>query len=142
MPRDAKRSSYFRLRCLVIERSISSSGTMARSLLSTIVKNFSPWMCTKKQSSLSRWNGVVEFGEDTDKKPSTCSKSASSRLLKPRARATEKQRVFQQPAILRRILHALEHRPCARGLDALHHFDRIEIEVRDRIRILADRDLA
>jgi len=39
---------------LVIERSISSSPTIARSLLSKIVKNFSPWIWTKKLSSLSR----------------------------------------------------------------------------------------
>ena len=62
---------------------------MARSLLSKIVKNFSPWIWTKKLSSLSRWNGVVEFGDDTNRKPSSCSKPASSRLLKPRARATD-----------------------------------------------------
>ena len=29
-----------------------------------MVKNFSPWMWTKKLSSLSRWNGVVEFGDE------------------------------------------------------------------------------
>src|SRR5258707_2970626 len=130
MPRDARRSSYFRLRCLVIERSISSSETMARSLLSKIVKNFSPWMCTKKLSSLSRWNGVVEFGEDTNKKPSTCSKSASSRLLKPRARATESSvssrsrrycgefstrlSTIHAPEV-RSEEHTFEHHPCARG---------------------------
>ena len=53
-----------------------------------------------------------------------------------------KQRVFEEPAILRRILHALEHHPGAGGFDALHHFDRIEIDGSDGIRVLADSDLA
>ena len=52
------------------------------------------------------------------------------------------QRVFQQRAVFRRILDALEHHPGAGGLDALHHFDRIEIDGGNRVRILADRDLA
>ncbi|CEG07452.1 hypothetical protein BN961_00842 [Afipia felis] len=54
-----------------------------------MAKVLSPWICTKKLSSPSRWNGVVEFGEDTNRKPSICEKPASARLLKPRARATD-----------------------------------------------------
>ncbi len=52
------------------------------------------------------------------------------------------QGVLQQLAILRRVLHALEHHPCARCLDVLDHLDRIEVNARDRVGILADRDLA
>jgi hypothetical protein len=61
--------------------------------------------------------------------------------LKPRARHRQ-QRVFQQPPVFRRILHALQHHPGASGFDALDDLDRIEIDRGDRIRILADRDLA
>ena len=32
------------------------------------------------------WNGVVEFGDDTNRNPSICENPASSALLKPRAR--------------------------------------------------------
>ena len=48
------------------------------------------------------------------------------------ARAGDRQQgVLQQAAILRRILDALEHHPGAGGFDALHHFDRIEIDGRE-----------
>ena len=59
------------------------------------------------------------------------------------ARAGDRQQgVFQQLAVFRRILHALEHHPGAGGLDALDDLDGIEIDRGDGVRILADRDLA
>ncbi len=52
------------------------------------------------------------------------------------------QGVFQQFSVVRRTLDALEHHPGAGGLDAFHDFDRVKIDRGDRIRVLADRDLA
>ena len=61
--------------------------------------------------------------------------------MKPRPRHRQ-QGVFHQPAVFRRILHALQYHPGAGGFDALYHFNGIEIDRRNSIGILTDGDLA